>query len=111
MLGQKLRELAEEKGLSIKKIAKDCDIPYTTLSNYLNRGTEPSLKQLCAFADYFDVTVDYLVGRTDDFGVVSGQNGTSLSADEHALVEAYRKLPEKRRDAILDTVITLAKVN
>lgn len=107
----RLYELRVEKNLSQVDLANILQVSHRSIGRWEQGLNEPTMSYLIKLADYFDVTVDYLVGRTDDFGFVSGQNGTSLSADEHALVEAYRKLPEKRRDAILDTVITLAKVN
>lgn len=107
----KLKDLREEKKILQKEIASLLSRSSVTVGDWERGRTEPSIADLIVLANYFDVTVDYLIGRTDDFGFVPGQNGASLSADELALVEAYRKLPEKRRDAILDTVITLAKVN
>ncbi len=39
-----------------------------TYNNWENENTQPSIEQLIALADFFEVSVDYLVGRTDDMG-------------------------------------------
>ena len=62
----RFKELLEEKNISYNQVAKQTGIPVTTLSNYINRGSIPSMIQLIILADFFDCTIDYLVGREDD---------------------------------------------
>ena len=61
----RLKELRKNKGLTLKDIQEQTGIKRSTYSDYENENTEPNIKTLIALADYFDVSIDYLVGRSD----------------------------------------------
>lgn len=61
----KLLELRSEKKLSQREVAKIFNVSQGTYNNWENSRTQPSLEQLIALADFFEVSVDYLIGRTD----------------------------------------------
>lgn len=61
----KLRELREEKGISQLKLAMDLNMNQNSISRYENGRREADYSTLILFADYFNVSVDYLIGRTD----------------------------------------------
>ena len=59
--------LIEKSGKGIYVIEKDIGLARGTLANWkLGRSKQPSAEALSKLADYFDVSVDYLLGRTDD---------------------------------------------
>ena len=60
-----LKALRAERGIGQAELAKTLDISVKTVSHWETGYTEPSIAQLVALADYFDVTIDELVGRTD----------------------------------------------
>ncbi len=62
--GQRLKFLREEKGDNQKKIAKMLGLSRTAISKYENDEREPDIKTILALTNYFDVTVDYLFGKT-----------------------------------------------
>lgn len=62
----RLKELQTEYNLSIRKLSSECDIPYRTVQNYLLKLREPNLKALITLSNYFNVSVDYLLGLTDN---------------------------------------------
>ncbi len=62
---ERLRDLMEEKNLSIKKFASLINIPRTTINSWLLKIKSPNIHYLCDIADYFGVTADYLLGRED----------------------------------------------
>lgn len=64
LLAQRLSTLTKESGKPIKELASEIEISVGALSNYQNGKAEPGLTALCAIADYFDVPVDWLVGRS-----------------------------------------------
>lgn len=64
--GSRLRELRTKQGITQKQIAKDFSISERQLRRYENNEFEPNIETLIRFADYFDVSLDYLVGRTDN---------------------------------------------
>ena len=62
----RLRELRKERGISQLKLAMDLSTNQNTISRYETGEREPGIVELIALADYFDVSVDYLIGRTDN---------------------------------------------
>lgn len=66
MLAQRLRELRNEKELSQIQVAIYCDIAEKTYQNYELCTREPRLEILIRIADFYKVSIDYLVGRTDE---------------------------------------------
>ena len=61
-----LKELRTNKNISQKKIAKDLGFSESHYQTYEYGKTEPTISKLIKLANYFDVSVDYLIGRTDD---------------------------------------------
>lgn len=62
--GQVLTNLREEKGIYQKELAAYLNVSIGTISNYENNVHHPDLATLCQIADYFEVTTDYLLGRS-----------------------------------------------
>ena len=65
-IGKRMRELREASHLSQIDVAKLCGSNQTTIAKTETGKTAPSVKLLVWWADYFDVSLDYLFGRTDD---------------------------------------------
>lgn len=61
-----LRTLMEERGKTQENIANATGKTRQTVSQYVNGISEPGYDVLVKIADYFDVSLDYLLGRTDD---------------------------------------------
>ena len=59
-----IKKLREEKGKSMRQVASDIGIPYTTYVNYEKGVREPNSEMLVMLANYFSSSVDYLLGRT-----------------------------------------------
>ncbi len=62
-LGTRIRELRKSHGLKAEELADVVSVNRRTLLYYETGEREPSLGQLVLLADYFHVSVDYLVGR------------------------------------------------
>ena len=62
----RLKELRKRRGISQIKLAMDLNMGQNTISRYENELREADYDTLILFADYFNVSVDYLLGRTDD---------------------------------------------
>jgi transcriptional regulator with XRE-family HTH domain len=61
----RLKELRKERKISQLKLALDLNMNQNTISRYENMEREADYETLVKFADYFGVSVDYLLGRTD----------------------------------------------
>lgn len=61
----RLKALRKEKGISQLKLALDLNMNQNSISRYENLEREADYKTLIRFADYFNVTIDYLLGRSN----------------------------------------------
>lgn len=106
----RLKELRKEKGLLQADVAKVLSKTITCICDWERGRTEPSIDDLQKLANFFEVSVDYLIGREDDFGniVVSSGASAELSGQEKELLENFNKLNIFERDAILIQVKALA---
>lgn len=62
----RLKELRKKKGLSQLRLATDLNTTQNTISRYETGEREPGIDELITIADYFNVSVDYLIGRTEN---------------------------------------------
>lgn len=65
-IGDRMKKLREEKGLMQQDVCNALDIEQSTLANYENNRRVPKTDILIEIANYYGVSLDYLVGRTDD---------------------------------------------
>lgn len=96
LLGQKLRELRENKKYSLRELAKKINIPYQTLSKYENGNSVPPSDVLALFATFYDVSTDYLLGitthKTADPKIREVAEYLGLEDSTVELLLAYREL-------------------
>ena len=96
-----LKNLRTQNKLTQKQLGDRLGIGQTTVACYENGLREPHIESLIAYADLFDCSVDYLVGRTDDFGSPLGKNSAPvLTQEELALVKQYRELDRASRQKL-----------
>ena len=62
----RLKEIRKARGISQIKLAMDLNMAQNTISRYETGVREPSIAELVKIADYFHVSVDYLLGRTNN---------------------------------------------
>ena len=89
-IAQKIEDLCVSKGVKVKHMLIECGVNKNTVDNMKN-GSEPSVGKIAKIADYFDCSVDYLLGRTDIPEVNRG-------AGQHrfpSLEEAMRMMEEQ----------------
>ena len=65
-LSDRLSELRASAGLSQAKAANKIGIAQSSLASYESERREPSYTVLCKLADFYNVTTDYLLGRSED---------------------------------------------
>ena len=63
IFGRQLRALIEEQGITQKELAGKLYIAPSTLGCYVQNTREPDFATLMVIADYFDVSIDYLLAR------------------------------------------------
>lgn len=62
----KLKILRKSKDISQTNLADEIDVSQGTISGWESGAYEPNISQLIQLADLFDVSIDYLVGRSDE---------------------------------------------
>jgi transcriptional regulator with XRE-family HTH domain len=65
VLSDRLKSLRKEKGYTQAQVAIYCDITEKTYQNYELMTREPKIEILIRIADFYKVSLDFLVGRTD----------------------------------------------
>lgn len=72
ILAERLRQCRREKRMTQSQVAIYCDITEKTYQNYELMTREPKLEILVKIADLFEVSLDYLAGRTDQWPMNRG---------------------------------------
>lgn len=62
----RLKELRLKHGLSQQRLAIELNLNQNSISRYENESRQADYQTLIAFADYFNVSIDYLLERTDN---------------------------------------------
>lgn len=100
----RLKELRTEKNLSQEEIAKEIGTSQTNIGRWEKGLNEPSSGFVIKLANFFEVSTDYLLGRSDDFGnvtVTTASPSAALTPDEQEILETYRNLPPHRRKTFM----------
>jgi len=64
VLGERLRELRKERGLTQEDVSKLLDVSERTIGYYESEERTPDPKSIITLANFFDVSTDYLLGQT-----------------------------------------------
>lgn len=94
-INEKLKSLRLDNKLSQTSLANALKIGQTTIAAYENGTHTPNLCALIAYADYFQCSLDYLVGRENEMGKIIINNKVELKLDELRLLSIYKKLNPK----------------
>lgn len=65
-LGKRLKELREENSFTLEYVATKLNTTKTSIARYEKNDREPKSEMLTALANFYNVSVDYLLGRTDE---------------------------------------------
>ena len=97
---ENLRLLRTKKGISQKALGDAIGISQQTINKYENHAIEPDIFLLKKMADYFETTVDFLIGHTKAASADDEGETYTLKPDETVLIEKYRLLSPKERESI-----------
>ena len=108
----KLKQLREEQGKTQIELAKILNISRQVYANYENNINQPSPQMLIAMANYFQCSVDYLIGRADDFGNITVlpdySEKENFSAQERTLIKEFRALSSEYQKLIIEYIYFLS---
>lgn len=100
----RLKELRLEKGMRQKDVAEKIGVSPQSYNFYENWVNKPDPETLIKLADLFEVSLDYLVGRADDFGnIVNQSNEESFftTPKEQDFLIKLRSLSSSTQEMIL----------
>lgn len=97
---ENLRKLRDETGISQKSLADKIGVSQQSINKYENHNIEPDISTLIRIADYFNTSVDYLIGHTDIKRKIEPMHPYQLNQEEGAMLEKYRILTQKQKDCI-----------
>lgn len=96
--------LRQEKGISQQALADVLGISQQSINHYENHNTQPDIQTLILMADYFNTSVDYIVGHTDIKDPFDNTAAYHLNETEAALVAKYRSLTSKERACVAQVI-------
>ena len=98
------KALRKEKGLSQVQLAEALKVSKACISMIEIGKNEPTANTLLKYADFFQCTTDYLLGREDDFGnvVVPTEKPAPLPQDEQEMLQIYQSLSPAHRSQVLE---------
>ena len=102
--GKILKSLLEEHNLSQSTFANSIGYTQRAVSKWVNEQSEPTESAIVKAADYFELSTDYLLGRSDDFGNIVIQNGSEssfLPSQEQEFIVKLRSLSSSTQAMIL----------
>ncbi len=88
----KIKKLYTQKGWSVYRLAKESDIPYSSLNNMILRNTQPSVPTLRKICNGLGMTMSEFFD--DDIPVSDFQYLLHLDSDEYMMIESFRKLDD-----------------
>lgn len=98
---QRLKQLRGLRGVSQQSLAEVVGVSQQSINKYENQKAEPDIQTLGRLADYFGVTIDYLVGHPAPLAPGAVSCPFELTGEEQQLLEDYRVLTPGQRESIL----------
>ena len=93
--------LISEKGINEQRFLKDMSFSRSLLSEWKSGKNKSYTKHINKIADYFNVSTDYLLGKTNNPKIDEQPKGYNvLSADEIEILKAYNALDERGKNMI-----------
>lgn len=100
LFGERLRSLREEKNMSQEELAEAFGMGKVAISGYERGKRTPSFDLLIGFAELFNVSTDYLLGRTDNRAPLKSLEAMIQSSQ--ALSAVLAKMDPAEQDKFLE---------
>lgn len=102
-----LKTLRNEKGISQQKLAQIVGTNQQNIQRYENGLNEPDIKMLICFANFFETSIDYIVGYSDVRQKIERLQEYDLNEEEASLINGFRNLGARERQGVRMMVDTL----
>lgn len=101
----RIKQLREENKLSQRALAQKIGVSAKAVNFWESGKVEPSARSICALADEFACTCDFLLGREDDLGNVNVMK--ELSEAERQWLGLLQKLTARQQEELTDYALYL----
>lgn len=108
MFYQRLRDLKEDMDLKQSNVAKIIGVSENQYGRYERGDNDIPLEKALVLADFYNVSIDYIAGRTND---KKGFNKSDLPPSEVDLLKKFRNLSEKQRGIIIGRIEAFTEEN
>ena len=95
-----LKKLREDASISQKALADAIGVSQQSVNKYENHNIEPDIETLIRIADFFDTSVDYLIGHSSIRRRIEEVHVYELNDRESKVMEQYRALTSKQKDCV-----------
>ena len=99
----------KEYGISQQRLAEAIGVSQQSINQYENHSVEPDLAVLARIADYFNTSIDFVVGHTDVRRRIERVEEAHLTQEELHFMIRYRSLKPHEKaciSTVLDTLLT-----
>ena len=103
----RIRDIRKQNGVTMKELGKAVGVGESTISMYENGKRQPDNSMLLKIADYFNVSVDYLLGRDEQQKMPTVEDD-GLSDRQRAFMESVRSMSPEDLD-LLESLIAVVK--
>lgn len=107
MFGDIFKMLRLEKGLSQDKIAEELNVSQSLIAKWESHQSTPAPEMLDYIADYFDISTDYLIGRTNDRRYF--KDNDDCIEDFNLLFDKYKGLSDSDKQFMKNMIIERRK--
>ena len=94
--------------MSQAELGEALGLTNNAISKYECNSNKPDPDTLCKFADFFGVSVDYLLGRVDEDNIKVVENQILLSEEDKKLLDIFHKCSPELREYIIYKVGTIS---
>ena len=95
-----LKKLREDASISQKAVADAIGVSQQSVNKYENHNIEPDIETLIRIADFFETSVDYLIGHTTVRRKIEEVHIFELNDRESKVMEQYRSLTSKQKACV-----------
>ena len=95
-----LKKLREDASISQKALADAIGVSQQSVNKYENHNIEPDIETLIRIADFFETSVDYLIGHTTVRRKIEEVHIFELNDRESKVMEQYRSLTSKQKACV-----------
>lgn len=106
--GERLKKLREKVGLSQKELTGRLNINRSTYARYELSQTQPDYDTLELIANYYDVTTDYILGRSDH-PKLSEKEDEEADESVKELMELLKDKPDAERKQLEERILAYAR--